>query len=323
MSEARVTTGKYNGADVLRTIACIFIFLYHCNTILPGEWKFITWFGEDIGNGLFFALSGFGLFPSIVKTPVSGFGSWYLKRVKKILPIVIAAYVLSYLTGYFRVGSLSQALVLFVYPSLYWFVSAILISYVPLFFLGKLCRAAATWFIVPICLIFPFFMPDLVASRFTAGLGYMLCGFCIRKMLEEKDKAGSAAFARAELLAGSLMLIAYACMKSRDMMTPCRIASVFICPILLISVCCAEKEGILRFKEGKGLEFVSAIGKMALTLYIVQCFNGGMIGFYILQHVKFPLSFPVNLVVVWGLTAAVHKLFSLMRFHRNQSQALR
>ncbi len=40
--------------DIIKAVSCIMIFLYHCNTILPGEWKFLTLFGQDLGNNLFF-----------------------------------------------------------------------------------------------------------------------------------------------------------------------------------------------------------------------------------------------------------------------------
>ena len=385
---------KYSGADILRTIACLFIFFYHCNTILPGEWKGITWFGEDIGNGLFFIISGFGLYPSVAGTsfanrssglsdplspssdalsgwrsPAKDFLHWYRKRISKILPPVLAVYVLSFFTGYYRVESLWQAFVVFLYPSLYWFLSSILISYIPYYFLGKLCRNGGkiAGFTVWICILIPFLISDPVASRYFSGLGYMLMGFLIRSQFERNESKGiMKTFAGDEgrdiksgagsedpvkkaieqedrlvrlnavvmLALGIALIMIYGFMKSQDMTKYCRAVSVLVCPVLLIAFCLSEpitacgngirpdhvrykqrfieeEAGILKFKEGRGLKIFSAIGKMALPLYIVQCFNGGMIGFYILQHIKFPLSFAVNLVVVWSITLVIYGLMQL------------
>ena len=87
--------------DISKALACIFIFLYHCNTILPGEWKFMTLFGEDMGNCLFFMVSGFALFPSIQRSSPKDFPGWYKRRLLRILPLLVFAYAAAYLFGFF------------------------------------------------------------------------------------------------------------------------------------------------------------------------------------------------------------------------------
>ena len=51
------------------------------------------------------------------------------------------------------------------------------------------------------------------------------------------------------------------------------------------------------------------IGSLALPIYLVQCFNAGNLGYTLGLRVRFPLSFALNLIIVWGTAAFVSECF--------------
>ena len=86
------------------------------------------------------------------------------------------------------------------------------------------------------------------------------------------------------------------------------------------------RESIDRAFDGKeGLSgFIRYVGNLALSVYLVQCFNAGIIGYTIGLKVKFPLSFAVNFFVVWGLAVIVGLIPSLFTFSgRKQKKDLK
>ncbi len=91
-----------------------------------------------MGNQLFFMISGFSLFSSVRKTEMRGLPRWYYKRLIRLLPMLFLFYLLSFLTGFYSFRDPAQVFAVFVYPTLYWFVTAILVFYLLLFLFLKL-----------------------------------------------------------------------------------------------------------------------------------------------------------------------------------------
>ena len=81
--------------------------------------------------------------------------------------------------------------------------------------------------------------------------------------------------------------------------------------ILAIGV--LAKDSIKEFFTGKEKIYsvIKYAGALALYIYMVQCFNAGIIGYTIGLKVKFPWSFPVNLIIVCGLAALINVLMDL------------
>ena len=55
-------------------------------------------------------------------------------------------------------------------------------------------------------------------------------------------------------------------------------------------------------------------GNLALPLYMVQCFNAGMIGYTIGQRIVFPLSFALNFFIVVGAASLLE--FTRILIHK-------
>ncbi|MCR5627982.1 MAG: acyltransferase [Lachnospiraceae bacterium] len=295
---------KVYAIDFIKALACILIFLYHCNTILPGEWKFLTFFGQDMGNNLFFMVSGFALMPGIVKTPRQKAFFWYLKRLKRILPMTLIAYIASYLTGYYSFKDPAQLFAVFIYPTLYWFITAILVFYVLLFILTKLISAKIRIFICLALAVLYILRIENADRLYVIGFLAMLTGYMVREALEKN----TARFSGAEGFALLVAVLIYAAGKVFELSYVDHILSGILILVGVISVGSLALFIGFHLQEKTGKEIgtglhkaIKYIGDMALPLYLVQCFHSGAIGFYLSRNVKFPLSFLINFVIVWSV----------------------
>lgn len=292
--------------DIVKAVSCIMIFLYHCNTILPGEWKFLTLFGQDLGNNLFFMVSGFTLAPSIDVTPLNGFPHWYLRRLMRILPITVIAYAVTWFWGYFFFRDPAQLFAVYIYPTLYWFITAILVFYIILFLMAKLTGDKVRLTFLFILAVLFLMLGDRQERLYVIGLFAMIAGYMLREMMTEghpitKDTPGHRTGTFAGLMAcfvifmaGELTSFPYV---SKGMILIGAVGTG-ICALLYGS--CTDEKLKAFFSHPYILRFVRYLGDMALPLYLVQCFCSGYIGYRIGLTIAFPLSFPVNFIIVWG-----------------------
>ncbi len=303
--------------DVLRALACVMIFLYHCNTFLPGEWKFITVFGEDIGNNLFFMISGFTLYRSIVATSFKGFLPWYGKRLYRILPLLALAYAASFVSGFYSFSDRAQLFTVFVYPTLYWFVTAILAFYPILFLTGKLIRGWGSFIFALIILAAALIRCGTLECHYITGFFAMYTGFCLARHYEAKERGSHGI---TYWIGAAAMTIAYITARRFFPGKVSLAVAMVLCASLVMAFSETENGFKNFFEKRKGLHaFFRHLGNMAMVLYLVQCFNGGLIGFTIGQRVAFPLSFPVNLVLIWSLTCFFYALDQVL-FRRKKKR---
>ena len=290
--------------DIVKAAACIMIFLYHCNTILPGEWKFITIFGQDLGNNLFFMVSGFALASSIDRTGWRGFPAWYLKRLVRILPITIIAYIAAYIMGYYSFADRAQLFAVFIYPTLYWFITCILLFYIVLFAIAKITKAKVQLFICMVLAVLYILLAGRQERLYVIGLLSMLAGYITKNALDRMTENSGKKYLKyfmAELIISLPVFIVGEYTENKYLAAVLILLSSQAGGTAMLSsgyICNEKLTGILssRLRLRKTLKY---IGDMALPLYLVQCFCSGYIGFWIGQHIDFPVSFLVNLIVVW------------------------
>lgn len=99
--------------DGLRCVAIVFIVLFHYYSrhvdIYPygGRFDFISW-GGDVGNTLFFLLSGFFMMDSLRKT--ERLGSFFLKKLIRLYPpLIISATIIFLVSLLFDVANITSA----------------------------------------------------------------------------------------------------------------------------------------------------------------------------------------------------------------------
>lgn len=122
--------GKVLSIAILRVLATALITNTHLNDVWPSESLAV---GGLLGDVLFFMISGYCLVDSKFKN----FFNWYIKRILRIYPAIILMTVFNLSIGYFSLIGKS-AFSVFVYPTLYVFVGAIMLLYIPFYFYAKL-----------------------------------------------------------------------------------------------------------------------------------------------------------------------------------------
>ncbi len=114
---------RYAYIDVLKMLGVLIVLNSHFDTLYPISYLAV---GGAIGNGLFFITSGFLCWP--IKS--GGFPWWFGRKVLRIyIPTLIAAAVSLFTT---RKGLLTpgNAFFIFVWPTVFWFIGAIILFYI-------------------------------------------------------------------------------------------------------------------------------------------------------------------------------------------------
>lgn len=117
--------------DFLRAIGIILVTNSHLDLFYPDSRMAL---GGGLGNAVFFCLSGYGLAVSS-RSVHRGFFEWYFRRIVRIYPSVVivgglAVLYFSTWNGFSLFGLLKE----FLWPTRHWFISAIVVFYIPFYF---------------------------------------------------------------------------------------------------------------------------------------------------------------------------------------------
>lgn len=157
----------------LKFIAIILITNSHLDSLYQMKW---IGTGGTLGNALFFMMSGLGLFISAVNKPIPSFKDWIFRRLSRIYPSLWIVEALHILTSQSWPYWQPLAYVFYLlYPTPYWFLSALLLFYLLIFPLLKSRYAHLPLIGMGLLLIpyFYFYFNALDLSRFSvesAGL---------------------------------------------------------------------------------------------------------------------------------------------------------
>lgn len=114
---------------ILRFIATCLITNTHYNDVYPIKALAV---GGLIGDVLFFIVSGFVLAGPIKQK----FLPWYWKRIVRIYPTIIVGVAFYIITGYQTLGDLNW-FEAFIFPTFFVFTAAIILLYIPFYFVNK------------------------------------------------------------------------------------------------------------------------------------------------------------------------------------------
>ncbi len=115
---------------LMRILGAVLITNSHYGAVYPVS---ILANGGLLGDVLFFAVSGFCLYP-IRKS----FLQWYGRRLKRIYPLVWIITAVYLLLGFYQAGSFPGYVKLLLYPTYYHFVASILLLYLVYYAVAKL-----------------------------------------------------------------------------------------------------------------------------------------------------------------------------------------
>ncbi|WP_157648616.1 acyltransferase family protein [Thiobacillus denitrificans] len=166
----------------LRFIAVLLITNSHLDKLYPVP-AMST--GGQLGNSLFFMLSGFGLAASYRKKG-DVFWPWLQRRLARIYPsVLLVALTAAVVTGAVFEWGVTDYVRHLLWPTEYWFVAAIVCFYVPFFWLMKLRNKAVFLQLIALLFLpyFYFYLTTLDLSHFSIEGGYFKWIFYFQIML--------------------------------------------------------------------------------------------------------------------------------------------
>ena len=287
----------FNFINYIRVIATILITNSHFSNIWPISAMAA---GGLLGNILFFAVSGFCLY--LIK---ENFLKWFVKRITRIYPALIIVTLLTVFLGFYRLGSLNDAVRLFVYPTNYIFIVWLMVCYIPFYLLAvldkKYNKTLEVSFIVVIALwiiTYVFFFDksaytiDDVEKPFIVFLYFtsMIMGALFRKHYSKftKFKATNVVFLGLSLIVYFASKIAF---SNGTLISSLQILNqvVILVALYFIVAVFISLESKLEKIPNKVNNVAKYVGGLTLQIYLVQ--------FVIIRKFS-SLVFPLNLVVV-------------------------
>ncbi len=289
---------------LLRILGAILITNSHYEAIYPHS---IIANGGLLGDVLFFAVSGFCLYP-VRKS----FLPWYGRRLKRIFPLVWIITLVYLLLGFYEVSSFKGYVKLLLYPTYYHFVASILLLYVFYFFTAKLLQAREKAWDRLFCVVLAVLAVSYSLLYLTV---YDRSYYHIDNVREPMI----------EFLYFAAMLIGLYFRRHQERYVGRRCVWVWPAAALLFAIYFASKLAFSRGKMGSELQFLNQIVLLLLLLCLFRGFIGleerlsrtpkklrgamrYVAGFafeiYLVQYMLIPRlnigPFPVNFLLVSG-----------------------
>jgi peptidoglycan/LPS O-acetylase OafA/YrhL len=301
--------------DVLRALAIVLVTNSHLDAIYPDA-RAST--GGAFGNALFFFVSGYGLALGI--GPSTAFGGWMMRRLVRIyLPLwTIVGLVAWIAPAHVARHGMPWAQTL-LWPTWYWFVSAIVLFYPAFFVLARL--SAVRGFVLVAAALVPLYAwlylggLDLGADSLEAGrfkwIFYaqvmLMGGWFARQPVRPLPRpglwlfAGTVGFVAFKLAAPTLGLMAW------QWVLHVAVATFTVSLFFVVSAWCERPSGE-RWKPA-----ATFVGSFAFEVYLVQELfhhDPRLIG----------LGFPFSFVAFWLL--CLTSAWLLFQLHRTGRRVL-
>ena len=160
-------TRRQTDTTLMLFLATFLITLSHLDPFVPDP-RITT--GGAIGNSLFFFLSGYGLAMSLNATgPHASEPSlldYLRKRLLRLYPAVLIVAFVMLVAGRIGITSISDFVAVFLWPTPFWFISAVVVFYIPVFFLARLKPAGIAMGMAILVVPYIFFYSQLDLSKF-------------------------------------------------------------------------------------------------------------------------------------------------------------
>lgn len=288
----------------LRFIAILLITNSHLDKLYPVP-AMAT--GGQLGNSLFFMLSGFGLAASYRKKG-DVFWPWLQRRLSRIYPSVL----LVTLTGALLTGAVFQwssrdYLQHLLWPTEYWFIAAIVCFYIPFYWLlSHRKRSVFLWLIgflfVP---YFYFYLTALDLTRFSIEEGYFKWIFYFQVMLLggvlafRDDAARLFIPANWNLVTLVFLIAVYFAIKlliAKNVLTEYQfVLHVLTFPIMVASLHTMHTRVIKQtLMQSAAAPYISLVAGATLEIYLLQKYVYGNTWIQ-------ALPFPFNVIVFWPI----------------------
>lgn len=269
---------------------------------------------------IFFAVSGFCLANVEVR---DSFPVWYLKRIIRIYPAIWIVNILTLLIGYRKVESVWDCVYMFLFPTKYPFVTAIMLLYVAMFVLMWLRARYGVKIVWMMAGVFVLYLGVYlmgydrsyyhinITSEWIIGFLYMeamLTGSCFREAMD-KGRIRGGLIGRARGIIVLLILFAvytgsvvvFSGGYFLDLQILNHVLLLLLLEWLFYLLCCWEVSKDNGNENYKLERVVKALSRMTLEIYLVQ-----YPVFYFLPDMAFPFNFIVVTALILIAATMVH-----------------
>lgn len=293
--------------DLLRTIACMLILNFHLEPLFPDKLKILS-IGGDIGNNLFFMLSGYLLYKRINETEICEFKTYYLSRIKNLLPQTLIILAGSILVGSLRFTSIKDLITFLIFPAHFWFVLYIIYFYIFVFFQIK-CFSKKTNIIICVFLLLLHLCLNGVSSeRYIIGYISMLYGYYLNES-QITINNGSLKLSLFGVLYVGLKLIYKLLLPGSRIIHLLIGISIILMSSIAIKIT-KDNEKLKNFISSKKFVYklISIISSCTLEVYLISFFNN----WYIIRKTGelfiFPLSYFISIIVIVTISYFFHRI---------------
>ncbi len=315
------------GIDYIKLLACVLIINFHSDILLPPNLSWLA-FGGDIGNNLFFCISGYTLYQSLSNQ--SKFSTWTFRRIVKILPYTWLFTFGEIAMGLVQVQDAGNGLSLFFFPTLYWFSGAIIPFYFLLFAYSKIenkCIKIGIWLLfIPFC----FVDPGISRERYLIGFFAMLTSYELRRYLEVKEislKRTWIMILSMILTVGVYLILKLLGRNGFDLngiiFIPIGVSTVMIAGLLLcFTMMYREKIACFSHSHFFLYSAVKKLSNCTLAAYLVNQFGERIIEKKIMYITLFPVSYVINMILTlclaYIITTIITTIVSVMKMVKNE-----
>lgn len=161
------TTRRQTDTTLMLFLATVLITLSHLDPFVPDP-RITT--GGAIGNSLFFFLSGYGLAMSLNATgsdaSLPSLLAYLRKRLLRLYPAVLIVAGAMLVAGRIDITGIADFAAVFLWPTPFWFISAVVVFYIPVFYLARLKPAGIATAMALLVIPYIFFYSQLDLSKF-------------------------------------------------------------------------------------------------------------------------------------------------------------
>ncbi len=314
-------------------MATVLITLSHLDAFVPDP-RIAT--GGAIGNSLFFFLSGYGLAMSLNSANPDRGGhslSGYLrKRLLRLYPAVFIVACAMLATDRIGIAGIGDFAAVFFWPTPFWFISAVVVFYIPVFYVARLRPAGIATAMALLVVPYLFFYSQLDLTKFVVEgpdyfkwinyFGITLMG-CLVARLKVTPRFGPLTVP-ALLVSLLLFLAAKLTVFRFDMGHLQFVFHVLLYPIIYFSYHVLSAEAVLKpLRATPVFPAIALLAGLTLEIYLTQTAwihwleeqNYAMGYLPLLALALIPLLF-FSLLVQWlsnRMTAGASRLFTRHR----------
>lgn len=273
-------TRRHTDTTLMLFMATALITLSHLDAFVPDP-RIAT--GGAIGNAFFFFLSGYGLAMSLNATgpdgPAPSLLAYLGKRIARLYPAVLIVACAMLATGMIHLTGITDLADIFIWPTPFWFISAVMVFYVPVFYLARLTPSGIATAMALLVVPYLFFYSQLDLSTFVVegddyfkwinyfGITLMGCLVARLKLTPRLSLLAVAALA--------LSLLAFLVTKLTvfrfDMGHLQFLMHVWLYPIVYFSFHIFSSEAVLRPLRATPLfPAIALLGGLTLEIYLTQ-----------------------------------------------------